>query len=90
MIRIELIKKFRKEGELLIIWKCEECGKILPFYRSKNKLINMIHLCWARDHKYCSKCEEKRKGIKKPKPKENPAEARIKDLLNIYEDDIQI
>ena len=80
-IKPELLNKLKSEGKLLVIWRCEHCYKKLPFYKSDIPLINMIYLAWARDHKYCGKCEKKLMGYKPPKKKEIP---RINQLLEIY------
>ena len=72
------LAKFKKE-DLLTIWGCEKCGKLKPFYKSGNDLIDGIYLCWAHDHKYCSKCE------KKMIPENNYSTSRINMLLKFYE-----
>ena len=73
------LAKFRKE-KLLIIWGCEKCKKLIPIYKSENKLIDTICLCWARDHKYCQNCEKSQPKIET----DNPL-LRIKHLLKIYD-----
>ena len=62
-INPELLEKWKKNGELLIIWRCERCYKKLPLYKSKNPLINSIYLSWTKYHQYCDKCKKKL-GIK--------------------------
>ena len=81
-IKPELLNKWKSMGKLIIIWRCERCYKKLLFYKSDMSLIDMIHFAWAKDHKYCNKCEKKLKGIKPSKKKEIP---RINQLLEIYE-----
>ena len=74
----ELIEKFQKKGELLVIWKCENCGRVIPFYKSGSDFIDTIYLCWAEDHKDCGSCFHKR--IKQE-------EDRIVYLLKAYEEE---
>lgn len=81
-IKPELLNKWKNKGNLIIIWRCECCYKKIPFYKSDMPIIDMIHFAWARDHKYCDKCEKKLKGIPLFKKKEIP---RINQLLEIYE-----
>ena len=81
-IEPELLNEWKKEGELLIIWKCERCFEKIPFYKSGNELIDSIYLWWAHDHKYCWRCEKKINGIKDKKKEIIP---RINSLLEKYE-----
>ncbi len=83
-IKPELLKKWQKKGELLVIWRCDRCYKKIPFYKSGNEFIDGIYLWWAHDHKYCPECRKKLEG-NNLKPKENPNDKRIKDLLDKYE-----
>ena len=83
-IQPELLKKWKKKGELIVIWRCERCYKKIPFYK-QNPFIDNISLAWAHDHKYCDKCEKK---IKKNNPglqNTNPENLRINILLKKYE-----
>ena len=81
-IKPELLNEWKKKGKLIGIWRCERCYKKIPFYKEM-PLIDMIHLCWAHDHKYCPKCEKKIKGINTIKKKEEIL--RINHLLEKYE-----
>jgi len=62
-IKTELINEWKKRGKLLTIWRCERCYKKVPFYKTKNPLINSIYLAFAETEKYCWKCKKKL-GIK--------------------------
>jgi len=88
-IKLELLEEFKKKGKLLVIWRCERCFKKIPFYNQGNshygELANMICLCWAKDHKYCSSCEKKIKNKNNPKPKQDTEIMRISSLLEKYE-----
>jgi len=75
----ELIEKFQKKGELLVIWRCENCGKIIPFYKSGNEFIDAIYLCWAEDHKNCPICYHRENKIWEDEL------IRVTSLLNRYE-----
>ncbi len=59
MIQIspQLLKELKKDGELLTIWRCEKCFKKIPFYKTKNPLVNSIYLSFAGNEKYCPKCK---------------------------------
>jgi len=82
-IKPELLDIWKSKGELLIIWGCERCYKKISFYKSNLPLIDVIHLAWTHNHRYCYKCEKKIKGISTVKKKiEIP---RINRLLEKYE-----
>jgi len=63
----KLLNEWKKEGELIAIWRCERCFKKIPFYKTDNELVNMIYLSFARHEKFCFEC--KRKLEKKPEVK---------------------
>jgi len=63
-INPQIIDEWKKEGELLAIWRCEGCFKKVPFYKTDNELVNMIYLSFARNEKYCHSCKKKNN----PKP----------------------
>lgn len=82
-IKPQLLQEWEKEGEILVVWRCERCYKKIPFYKTNNSFIDMIHLMWAQDHKYCSRCMNKKKDkmiIKIP---------RIIKILEKYEPKIE-
>lgn len=81
-IKPELLEEWKKEGEILVIFRCEQCYKKIPFYKTDDELIDMIYLTWVRDHKYCNRCEDKKKGNSKLKKEKPP---RINRLLEKYE-----
>ncbi len=85
-INPELLNKWKKKGELIVIWRCERCCKKIPFYKSNMSLINMITLAWTHNHKYCPKCKKKIKGIPNKKKVQIP---RINRLLEIYESELK-
>lgn len=78
-LRQELLEKFQQGGELLLIWQCEKCDRIVPFYKS-NPFIEMIYLCWAHDHKFCPECLQGKK-----RNREENENNRINELLQKYE-----
>jgi len=83
-IKPELLKEFKKKGDLLIIWRCERCYKKIPFYK-QNLFIDNISLAWAHNHKYCDKCEKKIKKNNSGFEEEDIKNLRITRLLKKYE-----
>lgn len=81
-IKLELLREWKKKGELLIIWRCEKCFIKIPFYKSGSPFIDSIYLWWAHDHKYCDKCKKEKNNNPK---EENTEDKRIKNLLEKYE-----
>jgi len=75
----QLLREWKKEGELLAIWRCEKCFQKIPFYKTNNSLVDSISLSFARNEKYCLKCRNKSKR----KKKNNPSRELI--LLRRYE-----
>ncbi len=57
-INPQTLEKWKKEGELLTIFRCPRCFKKIPFYETGDELINSIYLAWASNHYYCPKCEK--------------------------------
>lgn len=55
----KLLDEWKKDGKILVIWRCERCYKKVPFYRTKNPLINSIYLAFAENEKYCWRCKKK-------------------------------
>lgn len=78
----QLLREWKKGGELLAIWRCEKCFMKVPFYKTDNSLVDSISLSFARNEKYCLKCRNKSKG-KKKNPGSNPGRELI--LLRRYE-----
>lgn len=58
-INPQLLQKWKKDGEILILWRCERCFKKFPFYKTDNSLVNSILLSFARNERYCSRCRLK-------------------------------
>jgi len=68
-INPQLLREWKKEGELLAIWRCEKCFLKIPLYKTDSPLINSIYLSFASHEKYCLKCKKKMKpNIKKSNP----------------------
>ncbi len=82
-INPQLLREWKKEGELIAIWRCEKCFRKVPFYKTDNELVNLIHLSFARYEKYCLKCKKNmgKLNIKK----KNPEPRRELILLRRYE-----
>lgn len=76
-IEPRLLTLLQKKGELLVIWRCERCYKIIPFYK-QNHFIDNIILAWAHDHRFCNRC------LNPIKKKVNP-DNRVYRLLEKYE-----
>ncbi len=81
-INPQFLREWRKEGELLVIWRCENCFKKIPLYKTDNELVNMISLSFARNEKYCLKCK---KNMGKPNIKKKNNPCREIFLLRRYE-----
>ena len=58
-IKPQLIQEWQKEGEILVIWRCQRCFKKIPFYKTNNPLIDSIYLAFANFEQYCDKCKKK-------------------------------
>ena len=84
MIQInpQLLKKWKKDGELLTIWSCEKCFKKIPFYKNKNLLVNSIYLSFSKHEKYCLKCK---RNMNKTDTKKKNNPCREIFLLRRYE-----
>ncbi len=80
-INPQLLREWKKQGELIAIWRCERCFKKIPFYKTDNELVNMIYLAFVRNEKYCNEC--KRKLEKHPEVKKKVIREII--LLKKYE-----
>lgn len=78
-INPQILREWKKKGELLAIWRCEKCFRKVPLYKTDNPLVNSIYLSSARYEKYCQKC--KKTNIKK----NNPGPIREIILLRRYE-----
>ncbi len=78
----QLLREWKKEGELIAIWRCEKCFRKVPLYKTDSELVNFIYRSFARYEKYCPKCKKKNKpNIKK----NNPGPIREIILLRKYE-----
>ncbi len=88
-INPQLLEEWKKEGELLTIFRCPRCFNKIPFYKTNNELINAIYITWARNHEYCPKCEKIRNRENTTKKKVPRIIAIIEkyDLVKISEDD---
>ena len=84
----KLLEEWKKKGELIGIWRCERCFRKVPFYKSGNEMVDMIHLAAARDHKYCLRCREKIK--KNNNPLNKVKKLRINILIQRYEPRIEL
>lgn len=58
-INPKLLEEWKKEGEILAIWRCDRCFRKIPFYKTDNDLINSIYLSFAQSEKYCIRCKKK-------------------------------
>ena len=58
-INPQIIDEWKKEGELLAIWRCKRCFKKILLYKTDNPFINSIYLSFANFEKYCTKCLNK-------------------------------
>ena len=61
-INPQLLREWNKKGEILTIWRCENCLKKIPLYKTNNELIDSIYLSFAKFEKFCLKCKLKMKG----------------------------
>jgi len=61
-INPQLLREWNKKGDILTIWRCENCFKKIPLYKTNNELINSIYFSFARFEKFCPKCRAKMKG----------------------------
>ena len=82
-INPQLLREWKKEGELLAIWRCEKCFMKIPLYKTNSPLVNSIYLSFASHEKYCLKCRKNKSKIKKRNPGSNPSRELI--LLRRYE-----
>ena len=58
-INPELLREWKKGGELIAIWRCNKCFKKIPLYKTNSELVNSIYLSFARFEKYCPICKLK-------------------------------
>ena len=72
-INPQLLREWKKGGELLTIWRCEKCFQKVPLYKTDNPLVNSIYLSFAKHEKYCLKCK---KNMKPKIKKNNPSPVR--------------
>ena len=77
------LEEWKKQGELLAIFRCDRCYKKTPFYKTNNELIDSIYVLWVRDHKNCWRCEKKRE--KNPLDMETKGNIKIIELIEKYE-----
>ena len=83
----QLLERWKKQGELLTIFRCPRCFKKIPFYKTNNELINSIYLFWVREHEYCPKCEKiiKKKGLELDPNVGNIMNPEIVRIIKKYE-----
>ena len=66
-INPQILQEWKKEGELITIWRCNKCFKKIPLYKTDNPLINTIYISFAQFEKFCPKCKMGEKPIVKKK-----------------------
>ena len=55
----KLLSEWKKQGELIAIFRCERCFKKIPFYKTNNELVNMIYISYAKNERFCVECRKK-------------------------------
>lgn len=66
-INPQMLQEWKKDGEIIAIWRCENCFRKIPLYKTDNELINSIYLSFAQFEKDCPKCKMRGKPIVKKK-----------------------
>ena len=82
-INPKLLEEWKKEGEIIALWRCNRCFKKIPLYKTDNELINSIYLSFAKFERYCPACFRKLNPIKVPKKKVRREVILLKKYENV-------